>query len=114
MSAPERSEPGNLEEVAKALSNRGIVLGKLGRHEEEVATYGDVAERFGGRREPGILELVARALVNRGIVLGHLGRVEEAIATYGDVVERFGGRREPTIVAIVSVARDLRPRLSGD
>jgi len=57
---------------------------------------------------------VARALVNRGIVLGHLGRVEEAIATYGDVVERFGGRREPTIVAIVSVARDLRPRLSGD
>ena len=75
---------------AKALVNKGVTLGTLGRSEEEIGVYDDVVARFGGAAELALLEPVARALVNKGVALGTLGRSEESIGVYDDVVARFG------------------------
>ena len=80
-----------LEEVARALVNKGVTLGQLGRNEEAIAVYDDVVGRFGIATE---LPQVARALVNKGFALGQLDHSEEAIAVYDDVVGRFGTATE--------------------
>jgi tetratricopeptide (TPR) repeat protein len=83
--------------VARALVNKGVRLGELGRLEEEIAAFDEVVVRFGGAAEPGLRELVARALFDRGVRLGELGRLEEAIAAFDEVVVRFGGAAEPCL-----------------
>ena len=40
-----------LEEVARALVNKGFALGQLDHNEEEIAFYDDVVGRFGMRTE---------------------------------------------------------------
>jgi tetratricopeptide (TPR) repeat protein len=81
----------------RALVNKGIALGQLGRLEEEIAVYDDVIARFGSATEPALRESVGRALVNKGVRLGELGRNEEAISVYDDVIARFGSVTEPAL-----------------
>jgi tetratricopeptide (TPR) repeat protein len=38
-----------LEDVARALVNKGVTLTQLGRREEAIAVYDDVVRRFGDR-----------------------------------------------------------------
>jgi len=54
-----------MEHVAKALVNKGVALGQLGRNEDAVAVYDDVATRFGAAPELSLREQVARALANK-------------------------------------------------
>jgi len=83
--------------VSKALFNKGLALGSLGRSEEAIAVYDEVVSRFGDAEEPELRDPVASALGNKGVVLGILGRDEEAIAAYDDVVSRFGDAEEPEL-----------------
>jgi tetratricopeptide (TPR) repeat protein len=85
------------DQVAKALYNRGVGLGRLGRHEAEITSYDEVIRRFGGASEPALREMVAMALVNKGFRLGALGRGEAAIASYDEVIHRFGDASEPAL-----------------
>jgi tetratricopeptide (TPR) repeat protein len=80
--------------AAKALVNKGFMLGTMGRSEEEIGVYDDVVARFGAATELALRERVARALVNKGITLGTLDRNGEAIAVYDEVVARFGAATE--------------------
>ena len=66
--------------AAGALVVKGVVLGQLGRHEEELAAYDQVIERFGGSKDPALAETVVMALRNAGSRLRELGREEEAAA----------------------------------
>ncbi|MEN9665763.1 MAG: hypothetical protein RLZZ326_2126 [Planctomycetota bacterium] len=99
-----RREPGIAEQVAIALVDKGVTLGKLGRSDDEITVYDDVVSRFGSRPESGIAEEVARALVNKGVTLGQLGRSDEEISVYDEVVSRFGSRAEAGIVEQVAMA----------
>jgi hypothetical protein len=101
------------EQVAKALVNKGITLGALGRGEEALGVYDDVVARFGAATELALREPVAMALVNKGVTLGTLGRSEEEIAVYDDVVARFGAVEEPELKDLVERARNLRDSLKG-
>ena len=56
------------EQTANALSNQGVVLGKLGRSEEELQVYKQVDERYGKDTEPDVREQVVRSLANQGFV----------------------------------------------
>jgi tetratricopeptide (TPR) repeat protein len=78
-----------LEQVARALVNKGIALDALGRSSEAIAVYDDLLVRFGSATEAPILEQVARALVNKGTALDALGRSSEAIAVYDNLLARF-------------------------
>jgi hypothetical protein len=54
------------EQVARALVNKGVTLGELGRSEEEIGVYEEVVARFGAAAELPLREQVARALGNKG------------------------------------------------
>jgi hypothetical protein len=47
--------------VAKALFNKGVRLGALGRSVEAIGVYDDVVARFGAVEEPELKDLVERA-----------------------------------------------------
>ena len=82
--------PDNAEaKLARALYNKGVTLGELGRSEEEIASYDEVHCRFGESDLPALQQVVAKALVNKGVTLGALGRSEEEIASYDEVHRRF-------------------------
>ena len=99
------------EQVARALVNKGVTLGTLGRSEHEIEVYDEVVARFGAATEPALCEQVARALVNKGFRLGTLGRSEPAIEVYDEVVARFGAATEPALRVQVGNAQVLKARL---
>ena len=92
------------EEVARALYNKGFVLGMLDRTAEAIATYDDVIGRFGTAGELTLREEVANALINKGIALTALGRNADAVAAYDDVDHRFGTAGEPSLRERVAAA----------
>ncbi len=92
------------EHIASALFNRGVVLGRLERADEELESYTEVVERFGKAKEPVLKEHVAKALFNRGVVLDQLERVNEALESYTKVVEYFGKAKEPAFKELVASA----------
>ena len=71
-----------VEQVAKALNNRGISYGQRGRAEEAIADLTRVIELAAAP-----VGQVVMALYNRGFACGQTGRTEEAIADYTRVVE---------------------------
>ena len=73
------------------LFNRGVRLGLLGQHHEEIAAYDEAigeADRLGN--DGGVRENVGRAIYNKGATLSGLERYDEAIATYDELIRRFG------------------------
>jgi hypothetical protein len=56
------AERGLREQVAKALVNKAVRLGQLGRAEDEAGVYDEVVTRFGDAAERGLREQVATAL----------------------------------------------------
>jgi len=109
---PERFESAEDEQrrlwLAKALHNKGVTLGQLGRSEEAITVYDDVVARFGTATELPLREQVAKALFNKGVGLGQLGRSEEAITVYDDVVARFGAAEDSALQTLVERARRLK------
>jgi len=92
-------------ELARALANKGLKLGALGKSEDAIVVYDEVIRRFGEATEVALLEQVARAMVSKGFRLGALGQSEAAIVVYDEVIQRFG---EATDVALLEqVARAL-------
>ena len=47
--------------LARALVAKGGMLGQPDRAEDEIAAYGDVVERFGGRKELNLVNIVEMA-----------------------------------------------------
>ncbi|MBX3352583.1 MAG: tetratricopeptide repeat protein [Phycisphaeraceae bacterium] len=87
------------EQVARALSNRGVVHGQHGRVEQEIADYTRAIELPGAPAEQ-----VARALYNRGFMHGRQGRVDEAIADYTRAIELPGAPAEQVARALYNRA----------
>ena len=56
-----RADPALREQVAKALYNRGVALGQLGRPQEALAAYQQVISDYGNDPAPGLREAVERA-----------------------------------------------------
>ncbi len=54
-----------LEQVSKALVNKGVRLGQMGKSEEAIEVYDEVVKRFEDSKDNSILEQVAKALVNK-------------------------------------------------
>ncbi len=91
-------------EAAPALLNKGVALSKLGKNEDAIATYNEVAHRYGNRLEAPLREVVARALLNKGIKFGETEMHDEAIAAYDEVVKRYGDVSEADLRGVVAMA----------
>ncbi|MDE0306460.1 MAG: tetratricopeptide repeat protein [Albidovulum sp.] len=98
----EFSEPSPAPSAGRDLLEKALALAEKGRLQEAVATWDEVARRFGESDAPANLEQVSLALVNKGKALGRLGRAEEASTAWDDVIRRFGsdnGEGHPLAVA---------------
>jgi tetratricopeptide (TPR) repeat protein len=80
--------------VAVALMQKGSVLGKLGRVDEAVAVFEELAARYGGSDDDEVRHEVVRGLLCEGEMLRELGRdaaarapLERAKALGGEWVE---------------------------
>jgi hypothetical protein len=96
-----RSVPWALrEQVARALVNKGVTLGRLRHLAEANAVYDALSARA---TEPALREQVARALVVEGVRLAdQLNRPDEAIAVYDALIARFEDATEPAGTARAS------------
>ena len=80
--------PGaSLEQVAKALNNRGYTRGQQGDWEKEIGDYTRVIEQLPGAP----VQQVAKALYLRGYTWGQQGDREKEIADYTRVIEQLPG-----------------------
>ena len=96
--------PAVLVWVAKALVNKGTVLGELNRSQDALEACAEVVRRFGKSETPALLERVASALVNRGATLVALNRPQDALEAYDEVVRRFGKSETPALLVSVATA----------
>jgi len=95
---------------AKALFNKGVALGQMGKNEAEIAVYDEVVRRYGDAPEAALRERVANALLNKSVALGQMGKNEAEIAVYDEVVRRYGDAPEAALrerVANERVAKAL-------
>ena len=88
-----------VEQVAKALGNRGIAYGQQEKLEEAIENFGRVIEL---PNTP--VEHVANALVNRGIAYGQQEKLEEAIEDFGRVIELSDAPAEQVANALMGTA----------
>jgi len=72
----------SVDEIVRALVNRGVAYGHLGDSDRAIADYSAVIAH---PRAP--VEWIARALVNRGVAYGHLGDSDKEIADYSAVID---------------------------
>lgn len=79
---------------AQTLVNKGLVLGKLNRNKEAIATYIKVTAQFGSATELALREKVAEAMFAKGYTLGQMNGSEEEIATYDELITQFGSATE--------------------
>ena len=86
------------KEYSQALFTKALILGQLGKYEEEIKVYDELIERFKNSKESNIIEHVANALVNKGSSLVQLGKLEEEIKTYDELIERFKDSKENNIL----------------
>ena len=89
------------ELVAKALLNKGVMLGELVRLEDAIEVYERLIRRYQDDDTPVIRELVAKALYGKGTTLWLLqktGRAHEAFAT---LIRKFADDEIPIIRDLV-------------
>ncbi|MDR3555464.1 MAG: MBL fold metallo-hydrolase [Syntrophobacteraceae bacterium] len=104
----DRSKPPatavDLEDAANTLFNKGVALGNNDRHEDAIAVYDELSERFSQNPSPQIRVTVIRAMINKGVELGCLAKPDEEISTYDDLIERFSQDPTPEICEQVAIA----------
>ncbi len=75
----------------------GISQLHLGRPDEALGAFSEIADRLRNSTDPDRRVVLANTLVNKGFALGALGRSGEAIAAFDDVLARFGAASAPAL-----------------
>jgi TolA-binding protein len=98
--APDASPIG----AAKALFNAGASSEQSGRHDDAIAAYELLGQRYASATETALREQVAKALFNKGVILGELGRADDEIAAYELLDQRYASIAEPALRERVAIA----------
>jgi tetratricopeptide (TPR) repeat protein len=98
------AEEADQETIAFAMFKKAYALGKLFKHNDAIAAYDALIERFGSNDRPEIQEDVATAFNNKGSVLGKFGNHNDAIAAFEAVIERYSSSDRPEIQEPVAMA----------
>jgi tetratricopeptide (TPR) repeat protein len=91
------SDPTLREQIAVAIGNKGVALGRGGNSAGAIASYDELIARFGEATELALRKHVATAMLNKGIMLGERGDEAEEIALYDALIARF---EEPIELAL--------------
>jgi tetratricopeptide (TPR) repeat protein len=80
---------------AKALLNKGVILGNQGNHKAAIALYDEIERRFVSLKEsfrPTELdEVIIEMFSNKGAILRQQGNYRQAIAAYDEIEQRIKG-----------------------
>ena len=102
------------EQVAFAMCNRAITIGRNGDTEGEVSAYDELIGKYGESEVALIQEQVAIAMCNRAATIGKNGDTESAIASYDELIEKYGeNSRLQKLVSMSVVNKALTIVLSG-
>ncbi|WP_158044156.1 tetratricopeptide repeat protein [Skermanella pratensis] len=92
------------QEWAEAKNHWGICQIHLGKLDEAMGAFTEVADRPGTSQHPDHLAQVAGALFGKGVTLGKLGRGQDELTVYNDLLARFGSAAEPALREPVALA----------
>jgi len=98
------TSPAIREQVAKAMVNKGFVLGEMEKPDEAIATFDKLIAAYSSDTSPAIREVVAKAMVNKGVALGKVGKPDEAITTYDKLIATYSSDNTPSIREVVAKA----------
>lgn len=112
----EDTDPRMRLPLALALQAKALAQGKLGRHEEAIATYQVIAQRFGGEEgDPlALRKLVAQSLLYRAARQFRVGRLEDCLDSMSEVVRRFGEAEDLSLLLLVLRALDVKGKALAD
>lgn len=91
----EAMDPDQQQAGVRALMAKAFLLFELKRHDEELAIYDRILERFSD--DPGYLEVITRISFERAIALGNLGRREDEVAQYASLAQRLANTEDPAL-----------------
>ena len=100
----DRDDPDLRLQLAKALFNKGLALGRLDQPQAAVGTFDELLRRFGDSDDPQLRLPVAKALVNKGVTLGQTNQPDAAVDAYGELARRFGDSDDPDLRSLVARA----------
>lgn len=101
------------EQIAKSIIVKGIVRGRLGDRDNEMAAYDAVIERFGLTDQTKVKIQVSIAMYNKAVELRDSGELRQAIDVIDDLISRFGDADEIGLKAEVADALLFKARLAG-
>ncbi|MCL1826309.1 MAG: hypothetical protein FWG26_10340 [Betaproteobacteria bacterium] len=108
------STPGSRLFAARALLNKGGVLGRQGDAKEAVATYERIERNFGNEKTPAIREVLASAFVSKAEALYKMGSAEKAVDTYKQLEKQFDKDENDFIRRLVDITKWRVAEISSD
>ncbi|MDR2208411.1 MAG: hypothetical protein LBE22_05510 [Azoarcus sp.] len=97
--------PGSRQFAARALLNKGGILGRQGNDKEAVITYERIERNFGNEKTPAIREVLASALVSKAEVFYKQRNAEKALAAYARLDEQFSTDDNDFIKRLIDITR---------
>ncbi|MDR2014397.1 MAG: tetratricopeptide repeat protein [Azoarcus sp.] len=97
--------PGSRLFAARALLNKGGILGKQGNDKEAILAYERIERNFGNEKNPSIREVLASALVSKAETFYRLGSTEKALATYAQLDEQFSPNGNDFIKRLIDITK---------
>jgi tetratricopeptide (TPR) repeat protein len=93
---------------AKALLNKGVILGSQGNHKAEIALYDEIERRFASLekyfRTEELDEVIIEMFSNKGAILKQQGNYRQAIAAYDEIDQRFKDKSSVSILGKIAEA----------
>jgi tetratricopeptide (TPR) repeat protein len=97
--------PGSRQFAAKALLNKGGILGRQGSDREAILVYERIERNFGNERTPAIREVLASALVSKAEVFYKQGNTEKALAAYEQLDGQFSADDNDFIKRLIDITK---------
>ena len=91
--------------AARALLNKGGILGERGEIKEAIITYERIEKNFGNEKIPAIREVLASALVSKAETFYKQGNAEKTLATYTQLNQQFSKDDNDFIKRLIDVTR---------
>lgn len=92
------------EQVAMAYFNKGVTQYEIGKPEEAIVTYQEMANLFKNSEENNIQEKVATTLVNKAVTLGKIGKEKDEINGYQEVIDLYRDTKNSKVQEQVAIA----------
>src|SRR5216683_916653 len=102
--------PALREQVALALFNKAIALGKTHKHKEALDVYKELLDDFISAINPTLRWKIIQTLIDQGFTLDGLGDHELALDVYKTVIDRFADETDVNTHAQVGVALVFKAR----